>query len=227
MTDNTITIMSKKDADNSGTDMSSETTLSSLKMTNSQEVSNGIHLPTRPVELKKTCKESTIEGTPYDTLKLANTYNLYYHLPNDKSWDISSYKIINSVSTIEELISLNENLPKNIIKYCMLFIMKEGIAPMWEDPQNKIGGCFSYKVYNKYVVEIWKQMVYAFCGESLMKNKENMKYVNGLTISPKKNFCILKIWIKNMKLQNPEDVISIDNLSKMGVLFKAHTCDSV
>jgi translation initiation factor 4E len=220
MTDNTITIMTKKDDNNSGTDIfiSSEITPTSLK-------SSGLYLPTRPVEFKKTYKES-IEEPFYDTLKLSNTYNLYYHLPNDKSWDISSYKIIKSFSTIEELVSLNENLPKNIIKYCMLFIMKDGIAPMWEDPQNQNGGCFSYKVYNKYIVEIWKQMVYAFCGESLMKNKENMKYVNGLTISPKKNFCILKIWIKNMKLQNPEEVISIENLSKMGVLFKAHTGDS-
>lgn len=162
--------------------------------------------------------------TPLTKDSLLNVrYNLYYHLPNDTHWDISSYKIIKSFTTIEELVSLNENLPKNIIKYCMLFIMKNGIAPMWEDPRNKNGGCFSYKVYNKYVVEIWKQMVYAFCGESLMVNKENMKYVTGITISPKKNFCILKIWIENIKLQNPEEVISIENLSKMGVLFKAHT----
>jgi hypothetical protein len=101
--------------------------------------------------------------------------------------------------------------------------MKHGIAPMWEDPKNKGGGCFSYKIYNKTVVNIWKHVFYAFCGGTLMVDRENMKYVTGITISPKKNFCILKIWIENMKLQNPESVISIENLSKMGVIFKSHT----
>jgi len=152
---------------------------------------------------------------------LTNTYDLYYHLPNDKNWDLSSYKIIKSVSTIEEIVSLNENVSNNIIKYCMLFLMKAGVSPLWEDQRNRNGGCFSYKVYNKTVVEIWRHMVYAFCGGTLMKNRENMKHVNGITISPKKNFCILKIWFENTNLQNPEEVIAINNLSKMGVLFTA------
>jgi len=159
----------------------------------------------------------------YLSPKLSHIYNLYYHLPNDKNWNLSSYKIIQTITTVEEVISLNENISNNIIKYCMLFLMKDGIIPMWEDERNKNGGCFSYKVYNKTVVDIWRQMVYAFCGGTLMKNKNNMKYVNGITISPKKNFCIIKIWFENMNIQNPEEVIQINNLSKMGVLFKSHT----
>jgi hypothetical protein len=155
--------------------------------------------------------------------ELSTKYNIYYHLPNDKNWNFASYKLISSISTVEELVTINENIPDNIVKYCMLFVMKHGIAPMWEDPKNKGGGCFSYKIYNKTVVNIWKHVFYAFCGGTLMVDRENMKYVTGITISPKKNFCILKIWIENMKLQNPESVISIENLSKMGVIFKSHT----
>jgi hypothetical protein len=146
---------------------------------------------------------------------------LYYHLPNDKNWKFESYKLIQTLSTIEETISLNENLPNNIIKYCMLFMMKTGILPIYEDPRNIHGGYFSYKVYNKYVVDIWKKMVYAFCGGSIMTNKENMKYVNGITISPKKNFCILKIWLENLKIQNAEEVVDIPNLSRTGVIFSS------
>jgi translation initiation factor 4E len=156
-------------------------------------------------------------------LPLSHKWNIYYHLPNDKSWDIQSYKHIINVSTVEEIISLNENTPENIIKYCMLFIMKDNIAPMWEDSNNKNGGCFSYKIPNKIVVNIWKQMVYALCGGTLMVKKEHFQFVNGITISPKKNFCIIKIWLENLKLQNPDFVINIPNLSKNGVIFKSHT----
>jgi hypothetical protein len=234
MTDNTITNINFIPLPNLISKMTTET---SEYFLDTEKCSNNIRINTdetekyvftttnfNPPSLKMPEKtNNSSKGSLNIANQLANTYNLYYHLPNDNNWDISSYKIIKSFSTIEELVSLNENLPKNIIKYCMLFAMKDGIAPMWEDPRNKNGGCFSYKVYNKYVVEIWKQMVYAFCGESLMVNKENMKYITGITISPKKNFCILKIWIENIKLQNPEEVIPIENLSKMGVLFKAHT----
>lgn len=194
----------------------------SVKESESPLMSREIISPTEAnIERKN---ESNNETTKYGIDDRLNfTFNLYYHLPNDKNWDFSSYKIIKSVSTIKEIVSLNENLPDNIIKYCMLFMMKHGIVPMWEDPRNINGGCFSYKVYNKNVVGIWKQIVYAFCGGTLMNNRENMKYVNGITISPKKNFCILKIWLENMKLQNPEEVITIENLSKTGVLFKPHT----
>jgi hypothetical protein len=162
----------------------------------------------------------TTQQTPSQPLK--DQWLIHYHYPNDKNWDISSYKLVLKIKTVEDLVSLNENMPENIIKYCMLFVMRNGINPMWEDPKNKDGGCFSYKISNKNVVSVWKQMMYALCGETLMSEKENMKYVNGITISPKKNFCILKIWLANLKLQNSDLVINIPCLSKLGVLFKSH-----
>lgn len=166
--------------------------------------------------------ECSTSSSSSSFIPLSQTYNVYYHLPNDKNWDFNSYKLITSVSTVDELIALNENMNENIIKYCMLFVMKSGVTPLWEDPKNKNGGCFSYKIYNKTVVTIWKELLYSLCGESLMKNREDMKYVNGITISPKKNFCIMKIWLENLKIQNPDAVINIENLSKMGVIFKSH-----
>lgn len=154
---------------------------------------------------------------------LKTQWKMYYHYPNDKNWDITSYKLIMKIHTMEDCISLNENMSDNIVKYSMLFVMKNGINPMWEDPKNKNGGCFSYKIPNKYVVHIWKQILYALCGETLMVQKENMKFVNGITISPKKNFCILKIWLENLKIQNSDAIINIPNLSRLGVIFKSHS----
>ena len=133
---------------------------------------------------------------------LNNYWNTYYHLPDDTNWELSSYTKIMRINTVEDAIALNENMPDKIIKFCMLFVMKNEITPLWEDPQNINGGCFSYKIHNKYIINIWKQVFYALCGETLTVDKENMKYINGITISPKKNFCILKIWITNTKIQN-------------------------
>ena len=81
--------------------------------------------------------------------RLLGKWDLYYHLPHDKSWDLSSYKsIMSKISTVEETIAINESLPENVVKYSMLFAMRAGITPMWEDPKNRSGGCFSFKVIN-------------------------------------------------------------------------------
>ena len=48
--------------------------------------------------------------------------------------------------------------------------------------------------------------------------------VTGITISPKKNFCIIKIWMTDCNNQNPAIVTSdVKGISPQGCLFKKHT----
>ena len=157
---------------------------------------------------------------------LYSNWNYYYHLPNDKNWNLASYKfIMTDINTLEKLIAVNETVTNNIIKNCMLFMMREGVTPMWEDNCNRNGGCFSYKVSNKVVVNVWRELTYLLCCNSLTIDKTHMKLVNGITISPKRGFCIVKIWLKNCSLQDPNIVVDIDNLVKVGCLFKTHKAE--
>jgi hypothetical protein len=154
---------------------------------------------------------------------LHGKWNVYFHLPNDKNWDLSSYKPIKKdINAVNDVISLNEYLPEKVVKYCMLFAMRNHISPTWEDKENRNGGCFSYKVSNKFVYDIWKILFYALCGETLCKDVSNSHLINGITISPKKNFCIIKIWLRDCSLQDPQKIIDIPNLSTQGCLFKKH-----
>lgn len=154
---------------------------------------------------------------------LDDKWNLYYHLPHDSNWGLSSYTLImDSVDTVEKVISLNKLINDNIVKNCMLFVMRKGITPMWEDPRNRNGGCFSYKVINKFVPEVWRALFYSICGETLCTDSKNNKHINGIAISPKKNFCIIKIWMDTSELQDPNIIINIPNLTKQGCLFKKH-----
>ena len=154
---------------------------------------------------------------------LNGKWNLYYHLPHDKQWDLNSYKaIINDLDTVEKIVVINETISENVVKTCMLFAMRKGITPMWEDPKNRNGGCFSFKVINKYVPSVWKSLLYALCGESLCNDPKYNSIINGITISPKKNFCIIKIWLCNCSVQDVNIIIPILNLPKQGCLFKKH-----
>jgi Eukaryotic initiation factor 4E len=163
---------------------------------------------------------------PAQQTHLANKWNYYYHLPNDKNWNLASYKIIIAdMNTVEQLIAINENIPEHIVKNCMLFVMKSGITPMWEDTQNRNGGCFSYKVSNKVVTQVWRDLLYLLCGNCLTIDRKSMECVNGITISPKRGFCIVKIWLKNCSIQDPNMIVDVDNLVKAGCLFKTHKAE--
>lgn len=156
--------------------------------------------------------------------KLKYKWNLWAHLPQDPDWSVKSYKKIYQFKTVEETIGITESLPEGLVKNCMLFIMKDGITPMWEDPKNRNGGCFSYKVSNKNVFEVWRDLTYVLIGESISANATFVNSVTGITISPKKNFCIVKIWMTNCDHQNPQVVtMDINNLTPQGCLFKKHT----
>ena len=147
----------------------------------------------------------------------SNTWTLYAHLPYDTDWTINSYKKIQTITTKNELINLYGKLPDEIVKNCMLFLMKNNIKPMWEDINNKQGGSFSFRVDNNKIIDKWRLISYLFISDTIIPNTQ----VNGITISPKKNFCIIKIWMCDCSNKNPE-LISVDGLSNQSCLFKKH-----
>ncbi len=154
--------------------------------------------------------------------KLSDKWVLWAHLPHDTDWTLKSYIKISEMSTMEEIISLNNSIPEKMIKNCMLFLMRKDINPTWEDEKNCKGGCFSFKVMNKQVCEVWNNCMYALTGETVSNKLDFIKKVNGMTISPKKTFCILKIWMSDLDNQNPKEMIPLEGLALHGCLFKKH-----
>ena len=62
---------------------------------------------------------------------------------------------------------------------------------MWEDPANCNGGAFSFKINHRISYSIWRTITYLAIGEQLDNTNKNI--ITGITISPKKNFSIIKI----------------------------------
>ena len=156
---------------------------------------------------------------------LNDKWDLYYHLPNDRKWNLESYTVIGrNIAIAEDLIAINNALTDTIVKKSMLFLMRKGITPLWEDPHNRNGGCFSFIVSNKIVKAIWTTMSYLMCGETLTVNADYAKHINGITISPKTSFCVIKIWLDTVdsQYQNVNIIRDIANLSKDGCIFKKH-----
>ena len=155
---------------------------------------------------------------------LSDKWTLWAHLPHNTDWSMQSYIQISTFNTVEETIAVTETLPSILVENCMLFMMRTGIKPAWEDPKNRNGGCFSYKVSNKNVYKVWKDLTYVVVGGTVSKQSGFVNCVTGITISPKKNFCIIKIWMTDCKNQNPAIVTTdVKGLVAAGCLFKKHT----
>jgi len=153
---------------------------------------------------------------------LFDKWVLWAHLPHDTDWSLKSYQKIMKLKNVEEVIALVNSVPDLMIKNCMLFLMRDGINPTWEDPANIKGGCFSFKIPNKNIAKIWRDMVKVLTGETISNDTKFLRNANGLTISPKRSFCILKIWMKSLDYNDPSKICDINDLNVHGCLFKRH-----
>ena len=105
--------------------------------------------------------ESSMVETTSNVSKhqLSDKWVLWAHLPHDTDWSLTSYIKIMEFNYLDNLLLLQRAIPEKMIKNCMLFLMKKDVNPTWEDPKNKEGGCFSFKVVNKSVYASWNRLL--------------------------------------------------------------------
>ena len=151
---------------------------------------------------------------------LNNKWILWYHDPLDTNWDIKSYKNLQEISNMKEFWEIYKFMDKNIVENSMLFMMRDGIKPLWEDEKNVPGGCWSFKITKGELDKTWLNLSAYLCGESLIANKKNYELLNGISISPKKNFCIIKIWASELFEENIRNIIKIPNKYTGDIIIK-------
>ena len=93
---------------------------------------------------------------------------------------------------------------------------------MTQDPVIGLIFLFSYKVLSKHIAKCWTDLTYCCIGNTISLDEEFVRKTNGITISPKKNFSIIKIWMSDCSKQNPQSVVQIPNLNNFGSFFKKH-----
>jgi len=146
-----------------------------------------------------------------------NLWTLYFHDPYDDEWVSSSYKIQTHISLPEDWIQINLSYSELWAKG-MFFLMREDIQPLWEDPANKNGGCFSYKVNKPDVPKYWLELGAKLMTDNITDNIEN---VCGISVIPKRNYCIFRIWISDNKFNNIQ-LYNIDIPTYTIVMYKKH-----
>lgn len=144
---------------------------------------------------------------------LQTPWTLYYHNPESKDWTIRSYTKVHTVHTVTEFCQLCYWIDQNILHLHagMFFLMRGTIMPTWEDPHNRTGGCWSFKVPMHEVGSLWNQLSARLVGERLSTTP---MLLNGISLSPKRGFCIIKIW-NHRSNENRSSLLRIQDMAKL------------
>jgi|TARA_B110001469_G_C9639435_1_gene321290 hypothetical protein len=93
---------------------------------------------------------------------------------------------------------MQDTLQKHHLQNGMFFIMRDDIFPTWEDPDNREGCCVSFKVPGDTLRFEWNSLMIRVLGESIHKDPDRHMEVTGLSIAPKKEFNIIKVWLRHV-----------------------------
>ena len=157
---------------------------------------------------------------------LNSTWSLWYHSVTDKSWTKSSYKELYSISNLYELKTIHDVILKHHLQNGMFFMMRDDVFPTWEDPDNREGCCISFKVGSDVLKEQWTMIVNQVLGEDILQDKEQTIEINGISVAPKKEFNIIKLWLRNNYTEYPEILKEYEPyFTKDKALIKKHELD--
>lgn len=150
----------------------------------------------------------------------SGAWTLWYHSPEENKWSLNTFTKIYTCNTWAEFTTIFDIIRKSsqrltdttgtseIISDGMFFLMRDPLPPLWENSANIRGGGYSFRTARKDATDIF----YAYClgimAEAICVNPENK--INGISISPKKGFNIIKIWNTNAEKFNiPNDLRQI------------------
>jgi hypothetical protein len=100
--------------------------------------------------------------------------------------------------------------------------MKYGISPIYEDSQNINGGYWSFRINKKNSYNMWSELIFNMCIEQF-NNKDFFNNINGISISPKVNNSIIKIWNSSFLLNKRDDIKTyISSVNNEEVFYLKH-----
>jgi Eukaryotic initiation factor 4E len=148
-------------------------------------------------------------------------WTLYYHDPNNNDYSLASYIEIFTVTNVPEFWMIVDGIPDKMWESGMFFFMRKGIPPLWDAIENDKGGAWSKKVDAVDTHAVFIDCMVHCIAESLLKSKNEV--VSGVTVSPKGQFHIVKVWNSTTTVSDRK-MFSPTLKMKLGddIAYKAH-----
>lgn len=160
------------------------------------------------------------------------SWTLYFHAPREKRWSIDTFKVIMKVTTLEEALSVFNEMGDKL-KRGMYFFMRDPIPPLWENYQNIRGGSYSVRGGADSGIEIYKHYVISSMLNLSVESPEDMivgisvspKIINGPNNTSKIGFYVIKVWNKDSsKFNKPANLnLVYPKLVPSDIMYTPHT----
>jgi hypothetical protein len=117
---------------------------------------------------------------------------LWYHDPEVRGYELKDYIKVADLTNVQQFWSVIDTIPKEAWECGMFFFMKNDCPPQWDAPQMENGGTWSKKIDAQQAhTSFVDLMVHCISDELLIEHKDTLA---GISISPKGQFHIIKIW---------------------------------
>jgi hypothetical protein len=134
----------------------------------------------------------SISHTTLDSAIPTGSWTLYFHSSKEQKWTLGTYKIIHKIQTWNDYWTVVNTLNDDAFAEGMFFLMRDPIPPLWENHNNIRGGYYSFRKDKKDIIEYFITYSIACLLGNCVNDAHNK--INGISISPKKGFNIIKIW---------------------------------
>tara|TARA_B100000035_G_C20991356_1_gene550307 strand:- start:537 stop:1019 length:483 start_codon:yes stop_codon:yes gene_type:complete len=131
--------------------------------------------------------------------ELNTSWILWFHSIKDTSWTKSSYTKFYTFHNLLDYKLFEGVIQLNHLQNGMFFLMRDGIFPNWEDPDNSEGCCISFKIPGEMIKSEFCKILLHCLSEDILKNPDDWEELNGFSIAPKKEFNITKLWMRNQQ----------------------------
>ena len=128
------------------------------------------------------------------------SWTLYFHSAEETKWTMTTFTKIAKMNNWYQFWAVMDTLNTNSFADGMFFMMRDPSPPLWESHYHIRGGCYSFRCHKKNAADIFLDYVIASMINCASTNPDN--YINGLSISPKRGFNIIKVWNSDSQKHN-------------------------
>jgi hypothetical protein len=156
---------------------------------------------------------------PSQIIKLNDKFKIWYHHKlND--WSVRGYNEIFNIENTKDFWDFHNNVDAiGGIMNLHFFLTRDSVAPIYEDPRNRHGGCWSILATKADAYEIWTKLAALLVSEELTNDCENL--VTGISINMKADGPVFKIWNTNSKITS--DSLLPSFLHRYGrIIYQVH-----
>lgn len=119
-------------------------------------------------------------------------WSLYFHSMDEKKWTSNTFTKIGTMATWSQFWAIMGAVRTESFAEGMFFMMRDPSPPLWESHYHIRGGCYSFRCHKKKVADVFLDYIIASMINTTANDPEN--FINGLSVSPKREFNIIKVW---------------------------------